>query len=290
MSKRIERAEREGSRDNEADRGRGRGAFLQYYDDLGFSSTPAAHAQWKEEETNYQNMRSKELSSIAEYESQINKYREQVEAAKKSIPSVRSATEKAWAKHKSQDLKPVTPVSKWKSEWTGEWKLRQATGDGTDEMEKVYKRVPIPMETLYLHPDQIHSLSQDKDMKKVLKPQEMEEYPELGTLVNTSYRSRMFQPGRAKGTQKDILHALNTAQEEYYNKYITAVGAKNREEIGKANSLIAGKEGELAGAMASVEAAKNKIATIDSFRKQQMDNLRKDYNDKINTMREIFGG
>jgi hypothetical protein len=319
-NKREERAAIEATRDN--DRSRGRGAYLSYYDDLGFSTTPEAYDRWKENEKQWQGAKAKEQSRISEYEEKLNQYKEQIEAARRKVPTVKGATQKAWETHKSKDLKTLTAVDKWKYDKTGErvygnfdnstglpqgildkigyksaWQqanpgkvLSKISGGGDSNDPYVYDvmtKTPVISGQYIVPQGLLDKMLADENAVETLKPRELEEYPELGTLINTSYKSRMFTgKGKFKG---ELLNTLQAAQDDYYSKYIKAVGDVNRAEIAKAQSIIASKANEYEAAVASVQTAKDRIAAIDSIRNREMNDLRSNYNKKIQTMKEFFG-
>ena len=300
------RENRDNSRDT--DRGRGKGSYLDYYEDLGFSTTKGAYDKWKSNEDQWQSERGEELGRISEYEGQLAKYKEEIDAAKKEMPTVAEATNKAWDTHKSNDLRAVSTVGSWKKESTGEyldggiipsvWEksnpgydLDYISGESSGEshMYEVFKLVPEIDETYYLPDSLIQAkIYGDEGALETLKPKELESYSDYGVLLNTSYKSRMFTG--SGNFSKELEATLNAAQDKYYADYIEAVGAANREEIAKAMEIIASKSNEYEAALASATTARDRIAAIDSIREREMNDLRADYDSKIETMKEIFGG
>lgn len=266
---RQQRAQRGALRgDGGRDRRRTKGQFKQYYEDAGVSTTPEAYGQWKKGEEEYRSKVASERAKIkkaqGEYSSakgSLSSMQSELDKAQSNIPGVREAIDKSWKKFEGS----FVPV-------------RVVDPSGT-KVEAVYK----------LPKSAIASLQKDLGGFE-------QKYVEDGKFYNISTR---HNKGPIRG--QEIHDALSGASKDIKLGYYKQALPEATKAIGSAQSQFASEKSsaqsklnqassQLAGTGAKIDTAKSRLAQSESMHNEDIQRVRSEYQDKLNKMKEIFGG
>lgn len=268
-------------------RTRGRGSVVNYYKDLGFSTTQPAYEKWRAEEDIYQTSKARDYGIINKNKSIIAQAENEYNNYQLKLPELQTDPDKYYQEHKSSllpvkvvDLKAMPNAKNQPSFKDGKW--------GYWDVAEVGKYGVIITPDLY-EEEATYYLPQDAISK-------ME-----GIRTYTGKNGELLVSTVSKGPNKTIgdkLHeAFGNAQEEYASKYKSAVSSQLSSAIDAQNQQTSAFDTEkqkawnqISSAKAELTAAEESLKATEALRSKQMSTLRGNYQKKINTLKEIFGG
>lgn len=280
-NKRQEQSERENTR------GRGRGSYIDYYGDLGFSTTAAAHDKWGKEEALYQKQKAEDMSIINKNKSLIAKAQKEYDNYRFVAPNIEKEAEKSYWEN-NKNLLPIRVV-----DIVGGRDKTYLTNPDTDAIGLSEAKKPeygkwgeilsdpkrYRIEATYYLPEEA--------LKKM-----------QGIRTYTGADGSLLVSTKSKGPNKTVgqeLHdAFRDAQDEYAAKYKTEATRQMSNAINQQRSAFdASKQqylDQLTQARADTQAAEERIQGNQQLRIDQLNKLRQTYQNRLDTMRSIFSG
>lgn len=241
-----------------------RGSFINYYDDLGISTTPTGAGQIRKEEADFQ-------SKVATQQGIINQKRAEVNSAYAAgqqkiadasskipkLPGLSEALSTSWNKTKSS-FTPITVVS------------------GKDNKTEGTYRLPKEVAT---------KLAAEKGLYTNWGPD------------GTFYVSANVKGGRVVGAE--LHEALGKAQKDVYSQWYDSALPTISKQLGLSQSQVAAAKGQIASASSQLSGsysaassqlaeAEGVLAGLKSNREAQWKELRDNYQKRKDTIASIF--
>lgn len=227
-----------------------RGQFMDYYKDLGFSTTAQGAKDVRADEAKFQGQIKKGKAQVNEAQSAYDKAMGEVALAKGKIPTnVGKALESAYGKY-SGGLTTINVVDP----------------SGT-KIEQSY-RLPKEVAT---------KLANEKGLASAW-------VGDKGNVFNISTRTT---DGKIVG--QELHTAMNDAVSGVKSKFYEQATPALLEQMGMAKKSIADAEAQLAQRGGEISAAKTMLAGQQQQRDQMWSDIRGDYVKKLDTMEQIFG-
>lgn len=235
----------------------GRGTFINWYDDLGISTTRPRADQMREQEKQWQSSYEERSGKVQEVRGKVDSAYGELEGKQKevnkamaSIPSLDSAVNKAWGSFKST----LTPV--------------RVVGKG-DVVEGTYM-VPREVADKFVGQRGIFA-SWEGEEKNILN------------VVAKNYRNKELHEPLLNAAQMTETAYKMKAQEDLAKQLGVAY-----KQVGQANEGLNASRAELAGYEGQVSSAEGMLKGAKDQHQKEWDDLHGKYNEKINRMQEIF--
>ncbi len=283
---------------NDRSRGRGKGALVDYYEDLGFSTTKDAYAAWQANEKNFQSEKAKAQSQLSEAsitigqeEEKYRGYLGQIDEAMGELGTVSSNVTKAWdtfqsgfAKvqiHNANGLAYTKSVPKEK--------VNDLLKDLPSTWEKSYNSKTKTFVVKPLRPTQSQQPSQQGPAV----------YGDRGSQrdfsVNGNARQDTFNAAAVNNKAKFVADSFDRGLEDLKNKFYeknTPLVEKNFAET-KASLIASNKNiqsalNQIAVKKGEIKAANYTIAQTEAMRQEQIQNLRTRYEKRVEALSNFF--
>lgn len=272
-------------------------ADRKYYEELGTTMSSSAYDAWKKYDDMYTEQIDTDKELISNFDKQYKAANREYKKAKAQVPSLDKAVSKAWNKHKNT-LKKVS-IGTARSVVNEEWAKRNLSPDqyttitksGGDEDDVVSTgnvRLKKPLidkkETWYLPPTSLESLYESLESSEGVHYETVNGELVIDTTIQTG---KAFHPSKSVyGKLKD---ELDTVALEYKTSFDTEATEKLGAELSEANELLFKRREELNDFKTELLAAKGRVSTTEEQRQLELDYLRKGYEDRVATLKEVFG-
>lgn len=233
----------------------GRGTFLNWYDDLGISTTRPAADQIRKEESEYKARVSEQENKLSDVRgklsgaySELASQESQISGTK--LPQLNAAVEKAWGGFKST----LTPV--------------RVMGPN-DTIEATY----------YLPRDAANELVGKRGL--------------FATWVDDNkYLNVMVKDYRNQELHDPLRSGAATLESEYRSKAQESIAKElgiASSQLGAAANQIGEAKGTLSGYDAQISAAEGALSSVKQQHQQKWDDIHNKYNERRDKMKEILG-
>jgi hypothetical protein len=253
----------------------GRGTFMNWYQDLGISTTEPAAKQMRTEEADFQSKVSEKRARVQEARGQLQGawgelagQEAQLDKAKGSIPSAGKVVGDAWSNFQSS-LVPIR-VSEVKSVRNNDAQW----GPGPDWVDET-----VSTSTYYFPKDLAAKLAKEEGLK--FTPNDSGGIDIIGAYGTAKKLNQVFT------SQAAILES--SYKEKASREYAGQVGAATSALSGQYAQLGEAK-GRLSESQTQVDVAQRDLDSAVAMRQKQWDDLHNKYKGKIDKMNEIFSG
>jgi chromosome segregation ATPase len=289
------RQARDRATDRERTRGRGRGAVVQYYDDMGFSSTEQGHERFLD-------YKQEQAKKVAEAKAKLNQFQQQINQARtgynqadseikgyeQKIREAQSQIDEA----RSRGMQTPNLGSLTNQAW------QQAKG--SDQMVKARVIADGKVQGVYYIPKEAANNMAQKGMN-------------AGFVKNNVFNVDVKQGGRTRGqeihdmlrtgsqqtktqfqqqAQREIASQIAQQKAQAAAEISRAQGEINtaRSQVENQRGQLIQKQGEIQRAEASIGLQRQELAQFNEQEQQYLQQIAKNYNGKIERMSELMSG
>jgi len=232
----------------------GRGSFINYYEDLGISTTRPAADQIRKEEADWRSKVAEQESRVADARGKLTSaYGElgsrESQLAGTKLPQLNTAVDKAWGSFKST-LTPIRVIGP------------------NDTIEATY----------YLPKDAANTLVGQRGL--------FASWENDNTVLNV-----MAKNYRNAEVHEPLRSSSATLESEYRNKAQTQIAAELGIASGQLNSAanqLGAVKGELAGYDAQISQAEGALAGLKQIHQKKWDDIHSKYNERSAKMQDIL--
>lgn len=258
-------------------RGRGRGSYINYYKDLGFSTSAPAYENWRKEEDLFQQYKAKDLSIIEQNRQQLAGAEAQYNSYTLDLPTLPGLQE-SWDAHRAT-LVPVKVVSY--KEAPDNYDPRARDGDTGETYTPSDKPPAYDTEGIYYLPKEYIPGITGSNMAVW---QDGDSY-----LVSTHAGGKTFG--------QEIHNYLRDLQGKYESEYKTyAAGELNNaqsalnEQTGAFNAQKQEAWDNISNYRNEISAAEARVNAAQQLRNEQLADLQGRYQQRLNTLKDLFSG
>lgn len=278
--------------DNTRDRGRGRGSQVQFYDDMGFSSTEQGHEKFVE----YKDTQAKQIAArkaeIAKAQGAINQENQAFQSRQSQYNTAQNAYKQSQAElEKAKQLTDPKNIGKYTEDAysrvlkSGEMK-KVAVVSGNDNKVEGYYWVPKGNAEALTKSVQFYNTGKDGTLYVHTKSQGRTIGEELHKQLSLTQQSAKTQVMSA--AQKQFAEQSSTAQKQIAAASSNLSNYKSQLDAAKAGLIK--DEGAIQRAQATIGLSKEQLKNYTAQEAKFLKDLGDKYDGKIDRMREIVQG
>lgn len=264
-----------GPRAARANRRSGRGKFVNFYEDLGISTTPEKAQAIREEEARFQSVASEQRGKIADAQGKLGAAQGQLKEFKGETPDVKSAVDDAYSKVQ----KSWVPVK------VAEPRLYQGTGNLDSGYKDAIRRKTGADErgvisTYRLPQEQVDALNESSSISSQWEDGSLVVYDRV-RIPGDSSPEDIYYPGTMNNAIKDLTSNVETKLRDALTDEVGSALTTRSENISEQEGMLGEYQGQISGAQAELSAAEQR-------REDQWAAIRGDQEQRLENMRKIF--
>jgi hypothetical protein len=238
-------------RDEGRNRPRGRGSFINYYEDIGASTTEEGHKVWKAKDEEFQGQIGKAKQGISEAQGKYDEALREHNSATSGLPGLDSALDAAWRKTESSFV-PIRVV------------------DG-NKVEATYM---LPREVADNFPTEAYHAN----------------WVDGGKYFNIDVDAKGGGGKRGAELHDSLANAYANMKTDFYEQAAPKLQQQLGSAQGQFNTAMAANQGALDSYAAEIQANKEFISGTEAEAERQKQKIRDQYQKRLATLKEIFGG